>query len=122
MAIFSATRRRVTRRPTPVRQMSDDPAWAAGEREELGDAIIGAIDEVRKGLSHRIAQIESRCALLEDRSNVRWAGTWAEGQRSHAGELLTHAGSLWVCKTDTADRPGRSENFKLVVKSGRAGR
>jgi Collagen triple helix repeat (20 copies) len=39
-----------------------------------------------------------------------------------AGDVVTWAGSMWVAKSDTNEKPGTGSGWRLAVKSGRDGR
>lgn len=112
----------------PVRadDMFERATWERGEKDAMataiGNVIRESLAELREQLASRIACAESNIALLQDRSNVRWAGTWSEHLHARAGELVTHSGSLFLCLRDSTGRPGRSEDFRLIVKAGRAPR
>lgn len=52
-------------------------------------------------------------------------GVWREGESYKAGATVTWAGSLWVARVDTTEKPqdGRGgTDWQLAVKSGRPGR
>jgi hypothetical protein len=38
------------------------------------------------------------------------------------GSLLTHAGSLWLVKRTTSERPGSSRDYVLICKQGQVPR
>jgi hypothetical protein len=49
------------------------------------------------------------------------AGVWVE--RSYAtGDAVSHGGSLFIAQTDTSERPGKSDQWRLAVKRGNDGR
>ncbi len=49
-------------------------------------------------------------------------GTFETGQTYRRGDLLTHSGGLWLALADGTDKPGTSEQWRLIVKAGRDGR
>lgn len=52
-------------------------------------------------------------------------GVWREGESYKAGAAVTWAGSLWIARVDTTEKPqdGRGgTDWQLAVKSGRPGR
>ena len=61
---------------------------------------------------------------LETKSagGCRWAGVFREGNVYGEGELVTHAGSLWLTRRPTDGRPGSSDDFVLIVKKGEVSR
>ena len=49
------------------------------------------------------------------------AGVWVE--RTYvAGDAVSHGGSLFIAQTETAARPGKSDDWRLAVKRGNDGR
>lgn len=50
-----------------------------------------------------------------------YRGVWREGPHAR-GDVVTWAGSAWHCQRDTDDKPGTSDAWKLMVKSGRDGK
>lgn len=46
---------------------------------------------------------------------------WKEGEYEH-GDVVTWAGSSWHCQTDTTDKPGTSDEWRLMVKRGVKGK
>ena len=87
---------------------------AVRERDVLLDAI--ALAMVRF-VTEAIEPLKQRIAALEARPELRYAGTWKEGQSYLPGALTTDAGSLWLCTQATNNRPP-SDHWKLVVKRG----
>lgn len=52
-----------------------------------------------------------------------YRGVFKEGQTYELGDMVTWAGSLWHCSTDTADKPGEgSAAWTLAAKRGRDGK
>jgi integrin beta 3 len=48
---------------------------------------------------------------------------WKSDVRYETGDTVTWAGSLWVAKADTSEKPGSdSEAWRLAAKHGRDGR
>lgn len=50
------------------------------------------------------------------------AGVWKEGTVYTAGDGVTSAGCFWIAQTATSSRPGKSDDWRLAVKSGRDGK
>ena len=50
------------------------------------------------------------------------AGVHRPGASYEAGDCVTHGGSYWVAKADTAETPGKSDDWRMVVKRGRDGK
>lgn len=47
------------------------------------------------------------------------AGIWQEGSRYSRGDGVTFGGSFFIAQTDTAAKPGGSEDWRLAVRRGR---
>jgi hypothetical protein len=94
--------------------------------EDMGEAIgtvIGEVrDEIRDELTTRIANLESKVAIMQAHE-LKWVGTWNKSLAVPIHGLVTHKGSLWlkVSEADTGG-PGTSVDYKLIVKQGRVGR
>lgn len=50
-----------------------------------------------------------------------YQGTYKAGEAYSKGDVVTWAGSMWVAKQDTSDKPEVSEAWRLSVKRGRDG-
>ena len=50
------------------------------------------------------------------------AGVHRSGASYEAGDCVTHGGSYWVAKADTRETPGKSDDWRMVVKRGRDGK
>jgi hypothetical protein len=50
-----------------------------------------------------------------------YRGVWREGVHV-PGDVATWAGSAWHCQRETTDKPGTSDAWRLMVKSGRDGK
>jgi integrin beta 3 len=59
---------------------------------------------------------EIKTALVLD------AGVWKEGTTYAAGDGVTLGGSFFIAQTDTAAKPGQSNEWRLAVKRGADGR
>jgi hypothetical protein len=68
-----------------------------------------------------IEQLREQVEGLREKS-LLYCGTWNAKQTYYPGAAATHDGSLWVCRAQTKDRPGKSDAWQLAVKRGRDGR
>jgi hypothetical protein len=68
----------------------------------------------------QLKPLEARIAALEARPELKHRGIWRENKSYQEASLVTHAGSLWLCKRKTKARPGQSPHWQLIVKSGSA--
>jgi len=54
---------------------------------------------------------------------IQHGGYWREGIKCMAGQTWTHAGTVWIAKWATGDKPSReSENWEIFASKGRDGR
>jgi len=84
--------------------------------KEFSEAAITSKDNGRTLLASLGGQVhEIKTAIPLD------AGVWTE--RSYAaGDAVTHGGSLFIAQTATAEKPGKSDDWRLAVKRGSDGR
>jgi hypothetical protein len=72
---------------------------------------------------HRIDVLEAHLKELAAKPHVKYTGVYQTGKTYGPGDAATHAGSLWICKTDDAGEPGKDfVGWQLAVKRGRDGR
>ncbi|HEY0876470.1 MAG TPA: hypothetical protein VGD94_23555 [Vicinamibacterales bacterium] len=106
---------------------------AAGPRESQGGLVRFAEDLaattfafVKKALAprdERLTALEQRVQQLEQRPAVAYSGTYDATKAYHEGALVTRNGGLWLATmASTGETPGRSDAWRLVVKSGHAPR
>ena len=101
-------------------------SFARDLAEIIDKAIDNAVDPLKskiKALDEHITRLmllSAKVAELQDRPELRYAGTWADHKDFAPGSLVSHQGGLWYCHERTKDRPGQSKNYQLVVKSGRS--
>lgn len=50
-----------------------------------------------------------------------YKGVWREGSHEQ-GDVVTWGGSAWHCQRATADKPGTSDAWRLMVKEGARGK
>jgi hypothetical protein len=84
------------------------------DEEQMADIICEAIQLATAPLVARIKQLESR-GTLEDR------GTWKHGETYNKGDVVTHHGSAWICRSlhySVGDDISHTD-FRLLVKKGR---
>ena len=122
-------RRRATPHRRPTRAPSQKAVTCIPFDEHAAEMIARVVGtefgELRKDLVEQVAALSARLGRLELQPALRWAWTWRHGTPTGVNALITHQGSLWLCvaNTDGNVRPGSDPNcFRLIVKSGRAGR
>jgi hypothetical protein len=88
---------------------------AAMSTKAQNEALLRGITSVLKPL---LADIFTRLKALEAGGSLAdvYRGAHEAGAIYRRGELLTDAGSLWLCLHETTDRPGKSHNWRLVAK------
>ncbi|CAN5678949.1 hypothetical protein BH23GEM6_BH23GEM6_04370 [soil metagenome] len=101
---------------------------AVGQMGSLGEAIA-ALDETLEAtgaavFSHKARFLEIYAELAKVRAQNRsladaHRGTYSTGEQYTRGDLLTHSGGMWLAMSDGSDKPGTSEQWRLVVKAGR---
>ena len=64
----------------------------------------------------------ARHAIEQQPPGPHYQGVFQEGKTYSRGSMVTKAGGLWLALEDTMEIPGRSERWRLVVKSGEAQR
>ncbi len=114
----------------------------AGERGLKGEAGRNASDLalLQQGIEERIdAQFKASSVTTDDGGRtLKWsvagqihevktavvldAGIWKDGNVYVAGDGVTHGGSWWIAKQETAEKPGKSDAWRLAVKRGNDGR
>jgi hypothetical protein len=96
------------RRSTPSLTFADVDALTAA----FADVVREYITKVTQPLASRITELEKQQA------NWRFAGTYAPGKSYLENNFVTDHSSLWICRRDTASRPGTSPDWQLVCKGG----
>ena len=79
--------------------------WAYADRS-LGDA------------HERIKQLEARVGELEANPRLDYRGIWSDAEKYKRGDLVTDASAVWFCCEATSARPGKSADWRLMLKSG----
>jgi hypothetical protein len=91
--------------------------------ETVAHAILDAIKTATAPLREKINALESRCIALEQGGpGVKWLGVYQHDKLYDEGSLTTLDGSLWLARHDTTMRPGKSDDWALIVKAGDYGR
>ena len=84
----------------------------------LSNVLGKEFREVREELSSRISELEARVYTMET-TQLKHRGTWRPGTYNE-GSLVAHAGSMWVARSVTSERPGNGATaWLLTVKKGR---
>lgn len=53
---------------------------------------------------------------------LQYCGVFVHGKSYNVGDAVTSDGSLWICRTDTGQKPGADGAWQLAVKRGRDAR
>lgn len=107
-----------------------DTGPLAGDLATAGWAVVvNGIAGEAEDISEDGRTITRRTFYTDDRVMERtfktaamlYRGVWREGEHE-AGDVATWSGSAWHCNRATTDKPGTSDAWRLMVKSGRDGR
>jgi len=110
-ALFPAAAAALTKAATP---QLDPPTGGLSQRSM--DAIANAIVLfVREQLAPILKRLD---AIEQQPPSPHYAGTFTSEKSYARGSLVTKAGGLWLALQTTTQVPGRSDQWKLVVKSG----
>jgi hypothetical protein len=85
------------------------------------NVLLETITDAIKTVKGRSAALEARVRQLEEQPpSPHYHGVFQEGKTYSRGSLTTQSGGLWLALDKTTQRPGRSDQWKLIVKSGEA--
>ena len=88
---------------------------------EAFNVLLGTIANTVKAVKKRPDALEARVKQLERQPpSPHYAGTYEQEKAYNCGALVTRSGGLWLALQDTTQMPGRSDKWKLIVKSGEA--
>jgi hypothetical protein len=125
-ALFPAAEAAITKAVTPLRAslstVDSDPLEppTGGLSQRSIDAIATAIVLfVREQLAPILKRLDD---IEQQPPSPHYAGTFTPEKSYASGSLVTKAGGLWLALQTTTQVPGRSDQWKLVVKSGEAPR
>jgi len=89
---------------------------------EMPKFMLAALDVyTEKTIKPLLKRIEG----LEARSELVYCGVWQSGKTYKQNSAVTHSGSLWISKKQTAAYPGGGadpDSWQLAVKRGRDGK
>ena len=80
---------------------------------ETGNQLAVAKAEC-SALRRRLEELEQRLASTQTNG---YRGVWREAETYRAGEICTHAGTIWFCHLSTHEKPGTSDAWQLMVKN-----
>jgi BMFP domain-containing protein YqiC len=90
-------------------------SWSDHEQDFQRKSLVPVVE---------VSNLETRVKELEARSVVQDKGVWAHGKEYAAGDIVSHAGSGWICKAahfSVGSEPSH-DAFRMFVKSGRDSR
>jgi hypothetical protein len=88
---------------------------------EAFNVLLETMTDAIKTVKGRSAALEARVAQLEQQPpSPHYQGVFQEEKAYARGSLVTKAGGLWLALEHTTHTPGRSDQWKLIVKSGEA--
>lgn len=98
---------------------------ARGFAPVVREVIQQALDMELAPLRQQIHELKTKVHELESQG-LKYCGVWDQQKAYGRGDVVTHAGSAWVCREATTAKPGEadiaSRAWQLVVKRGRDGR
>jgi hypothetical protein len=90
---------------------------------EAFNVLLDTMTDAMKTEKGRSAALEARVAQLEQQPpSPHYQGVFQEEKTYSRGSMVTKGGGLWLALEDTTRVPGRSADWRLVVKSGEAPR
>jgi hypothetical protein len=85
---------------------------------QIAEQLIGDLVKANADLKSRVDFLEARPVAI----GLRYRKTWQPDTAYDAGDVVTCAGSGWVCDAATTAKPGDSKDWTLFVKRGRDGK
>ena len=85
---------------------------------QIAERMIGDLVKANADLKSRVDYLEARPVAI----GLRYRKTWQPDTAYDAGDVVTCAGSGWVCDAATTTKPGDSKDWTLFVKRGRDGK
>jgi HK97 family phage prohead protease len=79
--------------------------------EAVGGGMADLVRMFADPLSDRIKDLERRVE-----KSLRWSGPHVDGEHYVRGDLVQRAGTIWVCEGATCDTPGRSNDWRQLVR------
>ena len=104
------------------------PAAAPRPGATKGGLSAASIDAIAEGVvvhvQEQLGPVLARLNALERQPpSPHYEGVFQDGKSYARGSLTTKSGGLWLATVEgTTEVPGRSDEWKLVVKSGEAPR
>jgi len=85
----------------------------------IGETMLDHVALLRE----RVITMQAQIDAWRQKALTSYEGTWEPGAAYGEGVTVTQGGSLWRSnKHGATDRPGRSDQWTLIVKRGRDGR
>jgi hypothetical protein len=86
--------------------------------DSIAEAVVWFVKEqFQQQLSPLLRRLD---ALEQQPPSPHYQGVFQEEKTYSRGSMVTKAGGLWLALEDTRHVPGRSDQWKLIVKSGEA--
>ena len=110
-ALFPAAAAALTKAATPHLA---PPTGGLSQRsiDAIATAIVFFVREQLAPILKRLDDIE------QQPPSPHYVGTFEQGKAYARGSLTTRSGGLWLALENTTQVPGRSDQWRLVVKSG----
>jgi hypothetical protein len=89
--------------------------------ESIDSIAEGVVWFVKEQFQQQLAPLLRRLDAIEQQPpSPHYQGVFQEEKAYPRGSLVTKAGGLWLALDNTTQTPGRSDQWKLIVKSGEA--
>lgn len=111
---------RAIRNTDPITDSLDKAGWVVS-MNGIADFSEEILDEGRT-IKRTTFFTGGRAVIQEFKTSmVLYRGVWREGEFQR-GDVATWSGCSWHCEKTTSDKPGTSDAWKMMVKSGRDGK
>jgi hypothetical protein len=101
--------------------------WASSWSQtlELLDVVAKRLNELKTAhaaLQARIAGLEASATATKGVNGAVWGGVFETNHEYKSGEIVTHAGNVWICTVGaTTAIPGSDPtSWRLVLRRGKA--
>lgn len=98
-------------------------AAASPEGKRMRALMAGLAPVIAEHVKAEVAKATAplKAEIAELRKHAKYAGIWREGSYTE-GSIVTHGGTLWHCCRTTGQKPGSSDEWKLMLKHAKGPR
>jgi hypothetical protein len=88
------------------------------ELATIAEGFAKGMKPVFENYKTKIAALEARVALLEEKPSINFRGVFEAGKSYVPGDAVTCHGGLWICRAETVGPPSQDfVGWSLAVKS-----